>query len=180
MNILLKKTDDASDLSLIEKLYYEAFPESERKAFSLILQKCQDKTMEILKIEDETHSFVGFTMMVLYKDLTLLDYFAISPNMRDFGYGSLVLKLLNKRYENKRLIIEIENPEVPSDNQANRIRRKAFYLKNGMHIMPFEIDYFGVEMLILTNGSIVTYEEYDALYKQCFDAEICEYIKRIL
>lgn len=178
--MLLKETYNKEDLALIEKLYLDAFPPSERKPFSVILEKCKEGTMEILKIEDDASNFVGLVMMVLYKDLALLDYFAIAENQRDYGYGSQVLKLLNERYHTQRLIVEIENPEIPSDNTAERIRRKAFYLKNHLIVMPFQINYFGVEMLILTNGKTVTYEEYDEMYKQIFDSEIYENVTRII
>lgn len=177
--MLLTETYDTFDLTCIENLYNEAFPENERKPFSLILQKCHTGHMEILKVEDDSHKFVGLVIMVLYDDLALLDYFAISPTVRNSGYGSHVLECLNERYAGKRLIIEIEDPEIPSDNTPERIRRKAFYLKNGMTIMSFKVNYFGTEMLILTNGATVTYDEYDALYHKTFDAKIYESVKRI-
>ena len=48
----------------------------------------------------------------------------------------------------------------------NRLRRKAFYLKNGMVPMDYEVVLFGVEMEVLTFGSELTFEQYHAIYKE--------------
>ena len=90
-----------------------------------------------------------------------------------------MLKLLNEKYADKRMILEIENPEVPSDNTPERIRRKGFYLRNGMVVMPFRVDLFGVEMLILTNGRPVTFDEYLSIFINVFSPLIKSKVRLI-
>lgn len=177
--MILRETYDKNDLALIRNLYLKAFPSNERKPFPIILQKCKEGSMEILKIEDEKQTFIGLVIMILYKDLAILDYFAIDEAKRNCGSGSQVLSLLNERYHDKRMILEIENPDVPSDNTAERIRRKGFYLRNGMILMPFQVDLFGVKMLILTNGKPVTFEEYHNIFINVFSPLISNNIRLI-
>ena len=174
--MILNNASDKHDLDKIQELYLTAFPANERKPFSLILQKCSESSMEILKIEDESNNFVGLVIMILYKNLAILDYFAIDENMRNLGYGSHVLSLLNKRYSDKCMILEIEDPDVSSDNTAERIRRKGFYLRNDMTLMPFRVNLFGVEMLILTNGKSVTFEEYHEIFIHVFSPDVSKNI----
>ena len=174
--MILRKTYDKRDLDPIHELYLTAFPANERKPFPVILQKCEEGFMEILKIESNEHDFIGLVIMILYQDLAILDYFAIDENMRNLGFGSQVLSLLNERYAGKRMILEIEDPDIPSDNTPERIRRKSFYLRNSMVPMPFRVNLFDVEMLILTNGKPVTFEEYHDIFVHVFSPMISDKI----
>lgn len=54
---------------------------------------------------------------------------------------------------------------MKAPNQEERIRRKQFYLKNGMQETGLKVCLFGVPMEILTDGSVITYEEYHEIYQ---------------
>lgn len=177
--MILRNPNNPQDLHEIQELYLSAFPLNERKPFPVILQKCQEGSMEILRIETDDGTFIGLVIMIFYKDLAILDYFAIDEHQRNLGYGSKVLHLLNEHYPDKRMILEIEDPSVPSDNTHERVRRKGFYLRNGMILMPFCVNLFGVEMLILTNGQPVTFEEYHDIFMNVFSPAIRDKIQLI-
>ena len=104
------------NLKKIENLYISAFPKIERKPFDLILEKCNNGSMEIISIQNDNNNFLGFAIMILHDDMVLLDYFAVAPESRGQNVGSTALKLLFERYKNKRLILEIENTEAEFDN----------------------------------------------------------------
>lgn len=162
----------------LERLYLKTFPESERKPFSLMLQKSREGIMELLAIEEETGAFLGLAITILYKDLVLLDYFAVSPTMQGQNIGSRALRLLQERYTGKRFFLEIEDPREHAPNQEERIRRKAFYLRNNMTVMPYYVKLFGVPMQIMTNGTEISYEEYHEIYRESFSREISSKIKK--
>ena len=165
------------NLNKIKNLYLTAFPKNERKPFDLILEKCNAGLMEIISIECDNSDFLGFAIMILHDDMVLLDYFAIAPESRGKSVGSSALKLLFKRYKDKRFILEIENTAIECDNSEERKRRKAFYLRNGMSVMPFKVNLIGVEMEVLTYDCEVTYEEYYSIYKNTFSDEYCRKIQ---
>ena len=167
------------NLKEIEYLYLTAFPKNERKPFDLILEKCNNGSIEIISIQNDNSNFLGFAIMILHDDMVLLDYFAIAPESRGQNLGSTALKMLFERYKNKRFILEIENTEIECDNSEERKRRKAFYLKNGMSVMPFKVNLIGVEMEVLTHNCEVTYEEYYSIYENTFSDEYCNKIKLI-
>lgn len=160
---IIKATDEKR-LKLIEDLYLRAFPKSERKPFSLIIKKQAEGTMELLSIEEE-NNFLGLAIFAHEKDIALLDYFAISDEMRGQGIGSRAIKALQKIYAGKRLVLEIETTKKPCDDLEMREHRKAFYLRNGLHTMDFDVNLFGVEMEILSNSDHLNYTEYLEVYK---------------
>ena len=167
------------NLEKIEYLYLTAFPKNERKPFDLILEKCNNGSIEIISIQNDNSNFLGFAIIILNNDMVLLDYFAIAPESRGQNVVSTALKMLFERYKNKRFILEIENTEIESDNLEERKRRKAFYLKNGMSVMPFKVNLIGVEMEVLTHNCEVTYEEYYSIYENTFSDEYCSKIEFI-
>lgn len=155
-------------LKQIKALYKQAFPKAERKPFFLMQKKQREGSMEIWSIEDEKGEFVGLAIMVLYRDLALLDYFAIAPEKREGGMGSKAFQMLKKQYGDKRFFIEIESPKIESYNREQRIRRKAFYIKNGMAVLPFMVKLFGIEMEILADNCTLDFEEYSGIYRDIF------------
>ena len=124
--------------------------------------------MEFLSVETVAGEFAGLAIMILHGDLALLDYLAIAPAQRGKGIGSFVLATLKERYQERRLLLEIEDPEEPCNNPEERIRRKGFYLRNGMKPMDYRVWLFGVKMLVLTHPSPVSYEEYHEIFDTVF------------
>mgnify|MGYP003515823277 CR=1 FL=1 len=172
-------TNYSKYLDIIKNLYLLSFPKIERKPFNLILEKCNDGSMEINIIQNDYGDFLGFAIMIIHNDIVLLDYFAIAPEHRGQKIGSSALKMLFVKYKDKRFILEIENTDIECDNMEERVRRKAFYIRNGMKVMPYKINLIGVEMEVLTHKCEVSYEEYYSIYKNTFSDEICRKIKRI-
>lgn len=166
------------EIEKIKTLYYEAFPKDEQKPFELILQKQSEGLVEILSIKND-ETFCGLVILVKAENLVLLDYFAIVKEFRGQKIGSKVLRNLQDRFKHQKLIIEIENPNVDCDNKSERVRRKHFYLQNGLKQMPFLVDLFGVNMEILTNNQPLTFEEYFDVYYKVFGSIVVENIKLV-
>ena len=160
---IIKATDE-NRLKLIEDLYMRAFPKAERKPFQLMVKKQAEGTMELLSIEEE-NKFLGLAIFAHDKDIALLDYFAISDEMRGQGIGSRAIKALQKIYTGKRFVLEIETTKKPCDDLEMRSKRKAFYLRNGLHTMDFDVTLFGVEMETLSNADHLNFDEYLDVYK---------------
>lgn len=166
------------DLRWMKKTYIEAFPRSERKSFRLMKGKAKQGVMEFLIIL-EKHQPVGIAITVLHQDLVLLDYFAIHRSCRGKGYGSKALKLLRERYENRRFLLEIELPEEDVPNQAKRLKRKEFYLRNGMQETGIKVCVFQVPMEVLTDGRPFTYEEYHGIYRDSIGTVFARKVTRL-
>lgn len=168
----LRKATQKEQLFKIKELYCFAFPKEEQKDFSLIIQKQEQGYLEILMIENEQKVFLGLAITISFENMTLLDYFAIHPDYRGRGIGTESFQLLKKRYRHKNFVLEIENPNIETENKEQRIKRKAFYKKNGMDHVPFLVKIAGVEMEVLTAVSGLTYESYSKIYTQGYAPEI--------
>lgn len=167
----LERALTEKQLEEIEKLYLEAFPKIERKPFHLMLKKRDEGVMELLAIEGDDGEFKGLAITVLCQDMVLLDYFAIAASERGNGLGSEALALLKEYYADRRFILEIERTDVEAGNIGQRLKRKAFYLRNGMKPMPFLVNIFGTEMEVLTHDCEISFEEYYRIY-QVFGKEL--------
>ncbi len=151
----------------VKALYTTSFPKIERKPFWLMMLNHKRERMKIFYIED-SNEFAGMAVMAEYADKALLLYFAINPNKRGNGYGSKALQMLMKRYENKKFYLEIESTKKECKDIETRLKRKRFYNKNGMYEMGLNVDLFGTEMEVLSNGAIFDYDEYIEPYERNF------------
>ena len=120
----------------IYQLYLTAFPKSEQKPFKILIEKQEEGIVDLLSIEEDEH-FLGLAIMVRYLDMVLLDYLAIDDGARNGGYGSLTIQALLERYSGFRMILEIDSTkEEQAADLSIRIRRKAFYHRNGLTDLP--------------------------------------------
>ena len=171
---MLKLTNDKRFLEQIKELYETAFPEEERKPFWLMETLSAQGKMEILAMEEEG-DFKGLCINMLAPgtDLALLDYLAVSPKARSSGYGSRTIQLLSERFSGQRMIFEIEREDDAAPNAEQRRRRKRFYLRNGLRETGIFASCFGVpfELLVLSDGRTVTFEEYAAVLRETLGEE---------
>jgi len=172
MESMINPSPDRRMLRKIRHLYRKSFPRAERKPFSVILQKQKEGSVEILASESWSKDLLGFAVTALYKDLVLVDYLAVEPLCRGRGIGSQMLKDLKEYYPDKRILLEIEDPEEESNNRADRIRRRAFYEKNGFTEAGFKVWLFGIKMPVLILNGSVTYEEYHEIYDVVFSPAV--------
>lgn len=164
-----------NDFSILRKLYKEAFPANERKPFFLIKKSAKKGFTEILSIC--CPECCGMAVTFCFDDIVLLAYFAVSPTQRGGGIGSKAIKEIMKRYEGKRFILEIEDTEVKSENHEQRVRRKSFYLRNGLKDSKMRVFIFNMEMEILIEGENITFEEYRSIYEKAAGKRFANKIK---
>lgn len=168
MNLVEAK--EAVQFPEVEKLYLSAFPECERKPFSLLIEKCKTDQVDIWRLEEEGQ-FCGLVITMNDADLVLIDYLAISTEKRGCGCGSKALDLIRGAYPARRVFLEIESTSVQADNYEQRISRKHFYLKNGLRELGIEAKVFDTEMELLTFEKDLTFEEYQNIYANVYGKE---------
>ena len=172
MDFTLHTRPDPRMLRKIRRLYRLSFPRCERKPFRVILEKQAEGSVEIVFARDGRNRLLGFAITAVYKDLVLVDYLAVSPKHQSRGIGSGILRGLKEYYPGKRILLEIEDPEIPCDNRADRLRRKAFYARNGFSEAGFTVILFGIRMPVLITNGELTFEEYHELYDEVFSPAV--------
>lgn len=164
-----------SERSEVEKLYHDAFPIEERKPFEMVLAGIEQEKMECYVLENDGR-FVGLAFFILGEPFDILDYFAIDPDRRSEGLGSLALALLRETRE-RPFLVEIESTK--QNNSQEKERRKAFYIKNGFCDGDIEVELFGVPMELLSSQLTFTFEQYEKIMKKYFEKNISKWIKSI-
>lgn len=150
------------------KVYRSSFPAGERKPFLMLIKNRRAGFTELLSIENEEGKFRGLVITVHFRDMVLLDYFAVVDGERGKGIGKNVLEMVQKRYSGKRFFLEYESVNEPCGNLEQRKRRQAFYLRNHMTPMDYEVSVFGGQMAVAGYGCEISFEEYRELYAELF------------
>lgn len=157
-------THSPSDIERIESIYDEAFPREGKEPIHYLVKRSRQPHISLLSIYDD-ETWVGFLYTVTHKDLLLVFYFAIDSRFRGCGYGSSTLAALKEQNPEKRIFLDVESVDDKAENNEQRIKRKAFYLRNGF----LETEYRFLEPHcnydILTTDLTVTAEEIKATMK---------------
>lgn len=133
----------------VQTLYTEAFPEDERIPFGTLCNRAQMKNVHFNAWFDGT-IFCGMTYTLSIDDFCYVLYLAISSNVRSHGYGTKILDALKVHYAS--LALDIEPVVADAPNYDQRVRRLAFYKRNGFKPSGYEIEEDGERYTILSTA----------------------------
>lgn len=152
MRIAPLDVDNKARFDAFYAIYRVSFPLSEQKSYEELLRMAHSSfyTIFIALHEEE---ILGFCIMFHEQtlDFYLLEYMAIAAEKRSLGLGSTLfisaVEHLDITYGLKPLLIEIDSPEKPSNEQYIREKREQFYRKLGCkkidsfdYILPLKSD----------------------------------------
>ena len=150
-------------LSRTRQLYEEAFPEEERIPFDELMRLVEEMPLDFTGYF-VGNRFLGFTIVYPHERFNWFWYFAVEPAERGRGYGQQILSNLISRYEDGTCILDMESPRQESDNTAQRMRRLAFYERNGFRDTNVERSYEGITYTIMIRGEgMFTRDDYDEI-----------------
>ena len=144
-------------------LYREAFPRCERKPFSIIREMAKRGKTDLWYFEDED-GYAGLCATINGHDKILIDYLAVAKKRRGTGVGTRMLTTLLEHYKDYGVFLEIEELDETADNNAERVRRKEFYLRAGLVPMDTHVKLFGVDMELLGMNCHLDFDEYREFY----------------
>lgn len=100
----------------------------------------------------DDHHFCGIAYYAESYDTVYLTYLAINKELRGHGYGTKILTMLEEKYPDKAIVIDIE-PVVPTaKNYHQRVSRLKFYERNGFHRTDQKLKDQDGEFEALTTG----------------------------
>lgn len=143
----------------VMELYESAFPKEEKKPFAVMEMLAKEGKMELTAIVEE-ETWLGLAFFMICDRNVILDYFAISPALRSGGYGGRAVKKIMERFQDKKLIFEIEKLDEGAENAVDRRRRKRFYLRNGMKETGVFANVYQTDFELLTADGTLEYEAY--------------------
>ncbi len=149
----------------LRRLYETAFPVGEQIPY--------DDLIHLLDVMDidytayyEGEMLVGLMMVLRMSRYNWGWYFAVREELRGKGYRQRIWSATLDKYRGGHpLIIDIESPLQPDvPNPEQRMRRHAFYLRNGMRDTHACRTYNNITFTILSNSDEpFTLQDYDVI-----------------
>ncbi|MBS5149836.1 MAG: GNAT family N-acetyltransferase [Butyricicoccus pullicaecorum] len=143
----------------IKEIYLEAFPKRERKPYFALRHSVKKKKALVMAAAEGNQVF-GFTVLIPYRDMVMVDYLAVSSQIRSQGTGSYLIENVCKHFADKKIVLLIERPHDTAENQPQRLARRRFYLKNGFTSANLFITGVSGDMEIMNRGGMVSGTDY--------------------
>lgn len=152
-NIILKELSLAEMKVIYDERMIKDFPSRERKKWDLIQDLFNREIYEgVCAFEgNDLVGYAFFSMDSTYR-FYLLDYLAITKELRGQGYGSSMLKAIAERLADVDILIcEIDNPYLEDDSllKDQELKRMEFYLSNGWMDTGIDAWMYDVEFRLL-------------------------------
>lgn len=161
---LKKMSKDSPDKQVLESINDTSFSEEQTTSIDELFASDKGE-LDILGIY-HANTLVGFFSVRRYRSIAYLGYFAIAQEHRCKGYGSRAINLLKDYYGDKQIVIEIESVHEECANMNDRIRRRNFYLRNGMISTEWYLYYDDVELEVLCSDKEFKKEEFEEITEQ--------------
>lgn len=146
------------DYMQIKELYMISFPERERYSLPMLGLLALRRSVRFLAFYDG-EKFCAMTYLIKRDGMVYIVYLATNPVLRSRGYGSAVLDWIRQAYPDCQLVLDIEPMDEESDNLDQRLRRKAFYLRNGFNDSGWRMVEGAERYDILCTGKSLDIEE---------------------
>ncbi len=166
MRLLREHGEGFSEIwSLMEK----SFPKSELRNEVTARAVLSDPRYRLYRIT-ERGEFLGFITVWKLSGFAFIEHFAMRPELRGKGYGSLALAALGKKYA--AMVLEVEPPETEMQK-----RRVAFYERCGFHISheeyyqpPYRLGEAAVRLMLMRYPEPIENhgEVKDTLYREVY------------
>nr|WP_181006274.1 GNAT family N-acetyltransferase [Shewanella insulae] len=151
--------------SKVIELYKEAFPGAQRIPTFLLRFKLR-KGKKGFSVLYDGEEWIGLIYLTQYRDIVFVQFLAVSESIRSKGYGSKVMDALGDLYPEKRMVLNIEEVNEQARNYRQRIKRKAFYEKNGFISTGYLVKEPDQMQEMLIRGGSISKEEIELMYKE--------------
>ena len=121
-----------SELSQVKALYEEAFPPQERVPWRALRMGTLRRGIDFTAYFDGG-TFAGLTYTIEAKSTVYLLFLAVNAQVRSRGYGTRIIEAVRAAHPGLSIVLDIEPVEADAPNYEQRVRRLAFYERNGFH-----------------------------------------------
>ena len=126
----------------VKEIYERSFPPKEQIPLPELLASAQMDQVSFLAWidpslpagEDGAGNVVALTFSFVFPDLFYLGFLAVDGRTRSAGYGTRILTYFRERYGDVPQLLEIEPVVREAGNYQQRVRRLAFYERNGFTV----------------------------------------------
>ena len=163
-------TQQTDDYERVIALYEEAFPPEERFPVDELVAMSAKPEVKFEAYHDDG-LFCGFTYNIETPSYLYVLFLAVVADKRSSGVGSRILEHLKVQYPDRTHVLEIEPLDPAADNYDQRVKRLAFYERNGFTRTGFDLleDDMRYTVLAMGDFSLDTFkEQVDAVIQESF------------
>lgn len=135
----------------IRALYREAFPAEERYPLFLLRLGAWKPEIEFSGVYDG-EELCGLVFTIEAEPFLYVMYLAVDACTRGKGYGTRIIQTLREAYPRCQLVLEIEPLDKQASNYDQRVKRLAFYERNGFHRVGYDMFEGSVRYTVLADG----------------------------
>ena len=182
-------TANAND-EQFKQLYETAFPKEEQIPWDDLVRLIGEMNLDFTAYY-EGEKFIGFTIVYprpsltssssvatqpcsselgrpsLLRPLNWYWYFAVKEELRGKGLGQQILNQLIDKYKGQSCVLDMESPRQECANKEQRLRRQAFYLRNGFRDTNVYRYWDDLEMTIMMMGpGTFTLQDWDEIVEE--------------
>ena len=148
-----------------KQLYRRAFPRYERAPWLWLMLKGRQQRADFWAFFDDDR-FVGLAFVIHGRQrIHYLYYLAVNDQVRSKGYGSRILTQLRQKMNGETIVLDCEQPDPAADNHPQRVRRIAFYAKNGFYQTKHFHHDRGVSFHVLATQRSINRDHVDELVR---------------
>ena len=147
----------------VHHLYDASFPDNERIPYRIVTVPRPDRVFMVC-FEEET--MIGLYVMFFHEKTAYLSCLAVSETLRNKGYGSKILQMIDQMYPDQLIVIDIEQLDETAANSEERKKRRQFCLRSGFEPSGIFDYFFHVHYKLLCLHGLITREQYHALIRQ--------------
>ena len=148
----------------VKQLYQRAFPKYEREPWSWMMLKSKFKQADFMVFYDEGR-FVGFAYVIHSHGFHYILFLAVNDQLRSRGYGSRIITQLRTLYPSDSLVLDVEQPDPHARNNQQRLRRLAFYKRNGFYWTPKKLEEDRVTYRVLATNKKINQQKVDRVFE---------------
>lgn len=167
---------DKKDFDKAYAIMEESFPSDERRAYEEQKALLDNEYYRVYGLKYH-NGIVAFITLWQFDDFAYIEHFAVAPEYRNGGIGSVVIKEILSEI-NCTVCLEVE---LPNTEQAKR--RIEFYKRNGFYINdypytqpPYSADKKPIDLIIMTSERQITEDEFNTikrtLFKNVYNVEL--------
>ncbi|WP_115727794.1 GNAT family N-acetyltransferase [Actinomyces culturomici] len=140
----------------VRRLYLRSFPKAEQLPLPLLHAISLRRSCHFLAwFEEGASAPCALSYAYVIQDLAYIGFLAVDQTLRSRGVGTRILQEFQRRYPDKVHVLEIEPVEEDAENAEQRLKRLAFYERNGFTPTNLTTHQFGEDYTVLTrNGSV--------------------------
>lgn len=167
------KTDDEANYTFVEALLHTAFPREERRDSVQQRDYSDNNPLFFNNIILEADKPIGMISYWKLEGFFYIEHFAIDPNLRNGGYGKLVLEAIKEKLQSP-IVLEVEEPtDEMSTRRIHFYQRLGFILHENPYMQPpYRKGDSGLPMHLMSYGNIDMTKDFEkvknSIYKEVY------------